>query len=96
MKIANAEKLKEHFENVVDVHLFTVPEILTIIETFTREIPDGAVAREDIRAGKFQDEIVFRSRRGNGKTMTAIYQKGWNDALDAVADNAPDIFGGAS
>ena len=96
MKIANAEKLKEHFENVVDVHLFTVPEILTIIETFTREIPDGAVAREDIRAGKFRPEAVKMLMRENGKTMLAIYQTGWNDALDAVADKAPDIFGGAS
>lgn len=96
MKIANAEKLKEHFENVVDVHLFTVPEILTIIETFTREIPDGAVAREDIRAGKFRPEAIKMLMRENGKTMLAIYQTGWNDALDAVADKAPDVFGGAS
>lgn len=94
MKIANAEKLKEHFENVVDVHLFTVPEILTIIETFTREIPDGAVAREDIRAGKFRPETIKMLMRENGKTMLAIYQTGWNDALDAVADKAPDVFGG--
>ena len=94
MKIANAEKLKEHFENVVDVHLFTVPEILTIIETFTREIPDGAVAREDIRAGKFRPEAIKMLMRENGKTMLAIYQTGWNDALDAVADKAPDVFGG--
>ena len=96
MKIANAEKLKEHFENVVDVHLSTVPEILTIIETFTREIPDGAVAREDIRAGKFRPEAIKMLMRENGKTMLAIYQTGWNDALDAVADKAPDVFGGAS
>lgn len=96
MKIANAEELKEHFENVVDVHLFTVPEILTIIETFTREIPDGAVAREDIRAGKFRPEAIKMLMRENGKTMLAIYQTGWNDALDAVADKAPDVFGGAS
>ena len=94
MKIANAEKLKEHFENVVDVHLFTVPEILTIIETFTREIPDGAVAREDIRAGKFRPETIKMLTRETGKTMLVLYETGWNDALDAVADKAPDIFGG--
>lgn len=96
MNIANSDALIKHFQNVVDVKLFTPAQIITIIENFTREIPDGAVAREDIRAGKFQNEIVFRNARGNRKTMTAIYQKGWNDALDAVADNAPDIFGGAS
>lgn len=96
MKIANADKLIKHFENVVDVHLFTPAQIITIIDTFSVEVPDGAVSRSDIRAGKFQDEIVFRNERGNSKTMTAIFQRGWNDALDAVADNAPDIFGGAS
>lgn len=40
MKIANADKLKKHFENVVDVKLFTVPNILTIIDTFSSEVPD--------------------------------------------------------
>lgn len=42
MKIANADKLIHHFENTVDVKLFTVPEILTIIDTFSVEIPDSA------------------------------------------------------
>lgn len=35
MKIANADKLKKHFESVVDVHLFTVPQICTIIDRFS-------------------------------------------------------------
>ena len=38
MKIANADKLKKHFENVVDVKLFTVANILTIIDTFSSEV----------------------------------------------------------
>ena len=42
MKIANADKLKKHFENVVDVRLFTVPEICTIIDTFSIELPEDA------------------------------------------------------
>lgn len=42
MKIANADKLIHHFENVVDVKLFTVPQIVTIIESFSMEIPDNA------------------------------------------------------
>lgn len=42
MKIANADKLIHHFENVVDVKLFTVPEIVTIINSFSLDIPDGA------------------------------------------------------
>ena len=41
MKIANADKLKQHFENVVDVKLFTVPNILTIIDTFSLEFREG-------------------------------------------------------
>lgn len=41
MKIANADKLIHHFENVVDVKLFTVPEIVTIIKSFSVEIPEG-------------------------------------------------------
>lgn len=41
MKIANAEALKHHFENLVDVKLFTPAQILTIIDTFSIEIPAG-------------------------------------------------------
>lgn len=40
MRIANADKLIHHFENVVDVKLFTPEQILTIIDTFSIEIPD--------------------------------------------------------
>lgn len=42
MKIANADKLKEHFEHVVMVKNFTVPEILTIIDTFSVEINEDS------------------------------------------------------
>lgn len=41
MKIANAEALKHHFENLVDVKLFTPAQILTIIDTFSVTIPEG-------------------------------------------------------
>lgn len=40
MKIADADKLKKHFETVVDVKLFTIHNIITIIETFSIEIPN--------------------------------------------------------
>lgn len=43
MKIANADKLIHHFENVVDVKLFTVPEIVTIIKSFSIEIHESAI-----------------------------------------------------
>ena len=42
MLITNGDRLKHHFENVVDVKLFTVPEILTIIDTFSIDIPEDA------------------------------------------------------
>lgn len=41
MKIANTDRLIHHFESCVDVKLFTVPQILTIIESFSVEIPEG-------------------------------------------------------
>ena len=41
MKIANSDKLIHHFESCVDVKLFTVPEIVTIIKSFSVEIPEG-------------------------------------------------------
>ena len=55
MKVCNAEALKKHFENLVDVKLFTPANIITIIDTFSVELPDctqiiypgrGRVARE--------------------------------------------------
>ena len=41
MKIANTDRLIHHFESCVDVKLFTVPEIVTIIKSFSVEIPEG-------------------------------------------------------
>ena len=92
MKIVNYEKMKKHFENVVDVKLFTVPNILTIMETFTEDLPD-AVSRDDIRSGKFlsTEEDLRAVQRGSSKTMATIYMTGWNDALTAAADG-PSVF----
>lgn len=92
MKIVNYEKMKRHFEHVVDVKIFTVPNILTIMETFTEDLPD-AVARDDIRSGKLlSTEDLQAAQRGSGKTMATIYMTGWNDALEAAADNGPSVF----
>ena len=92
MKIVNYEKMKRHFEHVVDVKLFTIPNILTIMETFTEDLPD-AVARDDIRSGKFlSTENLQAAQRGLSKTMSTIYMTGWNDALEAAADNGPSVF----
>lgn len=91
MKIVNYEKMKRHFENVVDVKLFTIPNILTIMETFTEDLPD-AVSREDIRSEKLSTENLQAGQRGLSKTMCTIYMAGWNDALEAAADNGPSVF----
>lgn len=85
MKIVNYEKLKRHFETVVDVSLFTIPNILTIIETFTEDLPD-AVTRDDIRSGKFLSQDI------KPEAVSTAYMLGWNDALDTAADNGPSVF----
>lgn len=41
MKICSSEALKKHFENLVDVKLFTAAQICTIIDTFSVTIPEG-------------------------------------------------------
>ena len=62
MKIANADKLKYHFEHVVMVKLFTVPEILTIIDTFSSEANDWIPI--EYRLGT-EEEYGDYSRFGN-------------------------------
>ena len=61
MRIANADKLKEHFEHVVMVKNFTVPEILTIIDTFSSEVDENDIisrnkAKEMIKGWKNMDD----------------------------------------
>ena len=43
MKIANADKLIHHFEHTVMVKTFTVPEIVTIIKSFSIETKSDTV-----------------------------------------------------
>lgn len=91
MKIVNYEKMKRHFESMADVKLFTVSNILTIMETFTEDLPD-AVARDDISSRKFlSTEDLRAAQRGSGRTMATIYMIGWNDALTAAAQG-PSVF----
>ena len=40
MKIADTDRLIHHFESCVDVKLFTIPEIVTIVKSFSVEIPE--------------------------------------------------------
>lgn len=56
MRICNSETLKNHFENLVDVKLFTPAMICTIIDTLSVEIPDGT-------------EIIWPGR-GHGSRQT--------------------------
>lgn len=55
MKISNADKLKHHFENLVDVKLFTAEQICTIIDTFSIEIPEDT--KMILPRGKAKDVI---------------------------------------
>lgn len=41
LKVVDAAKIRKHFENVVDVKLFTTAQIITIIDNFTEELPLG-------------------------------------------------------
>ena len=81
MKIANADKLKKHFENVVDVKLFTVPNILTIINTFSSEVDDNdLVSRSELK------EEVERNMDMQDLYLPVHF-------FDII-DNAPAVFGG--
>lgn len=51
MKIANTDRLIHHFESCVDVKLFTVPQIVTIIESFSVEFPEGTELFEKQKPG---------------------------------------------
>lgn len=62
MKLANADKLKYHFEHVVMVKLFTVPEILTIIDTFTLDFREG-------------DKFVFHTDEDGTQIVTNLSEK---------------------
>lgn len=41
MRIADADGLIKHFENVVDVKFFTPANVITIIKTFSGEVEEG-------------------------------------------------------
>ena len=81
MRIANADKLKDHFEHVVMVKLFTVPEILTIIDTFSSEVDENdLISRSALKELPF--EKVIHTDFGD----TAI-------PIEEI-DNAPAVLGG--
>ena len=44
---------------------------------------------DELPTHKFQSPAYLA--RMNGKTILAAYQKGWNDAIDAIFDNEPTI-----
>jgi len=81
MLIINGNKLIQHFEHVVDVHLFTVPNILTIINTFSVEVPDGS---KIINADKLIDNIE-----------NSYLTQGEKRLLKIKVNKEPDIFGGS-
>lgn len=46
---------------------------------------------DELRKAKNLPEAIERIARGTSKDTLAAYMMGWNDALDAAADNAPTI-----
>lgn len=50
---------------------------------------------DELKDHKFAGNTFFQlGGRTNGKTLEAVnraYQQGWNDAIDAITDNAPTI-----
>lgn len=85
MKIANADKLIHHFKTVVDVHLFTPAEIITIINTFSKTVPeDDTISKIALRQAVCDgEEILWENFDDNDKIVRKKY-----------IDEAPDIFGG--
>ena len=61
MKIANADKLIHHFESCVDVKLFTAPEIVTIIKSFSVEVPEDEAITIHPHAWSKQIVMKFNS-----------------------------------
>ena len=71
MKISNSDMLIHHFEHTVDVKLFTVPEIVTIIKNFSMEIPEGAM-------------LVMPERKAREMTLDNLLQlfDKWKPGID--------------
>ena len=92
MKIANADKLMHHFENVVDVKLFTPAQILTIIDTFSSE--DDRISREDII--KWIDASVEEYGHYYSTDMLNMMAmiKDTITNFDDIRAKRPDLFGG--
>ena len=53
------------------------------------------ISRSELKTHKFVSlEYMQIGGRHNGKTLERIniaYRKGWNDAIDAIVDNAPTV-----
>lgn len=83
MKIANADKLIHHFEHTVMVKNFTVPEIVTIIESFSIEFDEEAriILPRRTNQIKVSDMIrkLFRFKPGVPQTDTWPV---WNGSFD--------------
>ena len=53
--------------------------------------PMQLINKNELPLHKFLMPCVHTVARGNGKTtqmLNQVYQKGWNDAIDAIVDNA--------
>lgn len=48
---------------------------------------------DELKTHKFlSPQVKVLGGRHNGKAIVAAYQQGWNDAIDAIIDNAPTVL----
>ena len=47
---------------------------------------------DELKTHKFlSPQVRILGGRRNGKVIFAVYQQGWNDAIDAIINNAPTV-----
>lgn len=90
MKITNGDKLIHHFESVVDVKLFTVPEIVQIINSFSMEIPDEATLVMPRHLGQRMAYEHIQKYKELGISLDK-----WKPGIDNKRSEGTDIGGSA-
>ena len=88
MKIANADKLKKHFESVVDVHLFTVPQICTIIDRFSMNM----AITDDEKMLSLNEEYVIVPSLEEGKWLEQTEPFGYSEVKTACCSQCHESY----
>lgn len=90
MLITNGDKLKHHFENLVDVKLFTPEQICTIIDSFSMEIPDDATIVMPRHLGR---RMVYEHIQKYKELGISLNK--WKPGIDNKRSEGTDIGGSA-